>query len=456
MWPCRPGWKPLPNFEGYDYVARILASHGFIVVSVSGNGVNVLGNMVNDTGMRQRGSLLEKHLDLWHRWSTVGGGPFGDRFVGHVDMQHIGVMGHSRGGEGAVWQVKLDRRRKHPYGIDAVLPLAPVDFDRRTVNNVALAVMLPYCDGDVSDLQGVHFFDDARYRRPGDPTPKHTVTVFGANHNFFNTVWSPGSGFPGAFDDGTRGCEDRMTGPHQRGVGSAYIVSFFRRYVGHAMSQDAIWTGVKRPPGIGAGRTLTSYLAPDLPDRRRDVARFTDLADLSSDRPGGDVAATGLSLYGWCADTYTIPCLPGPLRDIHLPGLGQGVIGWAEDAQGLVRFEIPPASSDVSGFDALQFRAALNTGYTSNGGVKFQNLVVGLVDGSGNTHRVAASTVGNEALAAPSGGRSGHFIMNQVRFPLSSFEGVDLTDVRAVELRFTRTPQGVIDFADLAFSSGAA
>jgi hypothetical protein len=92
---------------------------------------------------------------------------------------------------------------------------------------------------------------------------------------------------------------------------------------------------------------------------------------------------------------------------------------------------------------------------SANSAVRFQNLVVGLVDGAGNTPPVAASTVGNEALAAPSGGRAGHFIMNQVRFPLSSFEGVDLTDVRAVELRFTRTPRGVIDFADLAFSSGA-
>jgi len=60
-----------------------------------------------------------------------------------------------------------------PYGIKAVFPLAPVDFNRPNVNNAALNVMLPYCDGDVADLQGVHFYDDARYNVPGDNAPKH-------------------------------------------------------------------------------------------------------------------------------------------------------------------------------------------------------------------------------------------------------------------------------------------
>ena len=98
-WPCRRGWKPIPNHEGYDYLASRLASYGYVVVSVSGNGVNVLGNRVADTGMRQRGELIEAHLDLWRRWSTAGGEPFGDRFVGQVDLSRVGTMGHSRGGE---------------------------------------------------------------------------------------------------------------------------------------------------------------------------------------------------------------------------------------------------------------------------------------------------------------------------------------------------------------------
>ncbi len=182
-WPCPEGWKPLPNYAGYDYIGRNLASWGYVVASISADGVNVFGNQVDDSGMRQRGEVVERHLDLWQAWSTVGGDPFGTMFVGAVDMSRIGTMGHSRGGEGVVWNVIVDRERPTPYGIDAVLALAPVDFTRVTINDVAFDVMLPYCDGDVSDLQGIHFFDDSRYVVADDQTPKSTVTVMGANHN---------------------------------------------------------------------------------------------------------------------------------------------------------------------------------------------------------------------------------------------------------------------------------
>jgi hypothetical protein len=112
-------------------------------------------------------------------------------------------MGHSRGGEGVVRHVLLNRSLGAPYGINAVLPLAPVDFNRPVINNVPLAVQVSYCDGDVTDLQGVHFFDDARYNVPGDTAPKHVILVLGANHNFYNTIWTPEIFRAGAADDWT-------------------------------------------------------------------------------------------------------------------------------------------------------------------------------------------------------------------------------------------------------------
>ena len=142
-WPCPPGWLPLPNEAGYDYLATRLASWGYIVASVAGNGVNVLGNEVDDTGMLQRGLLLEKHFDLWNQWDTIGGDPFGTQFVGAVDMTRTGVMGHSRGGEGAVYNALVDQGRAVPYGLDAVLAIAPVDFTRMPINNTAFGVILP-------------------------------------------------------------------------------------------------------------------------------------------------------------------------------------------------------------------------------------------------------------------------------------------------------------------------
>jgi hypothetical protein len=468
-WPCRDGWEPIPNHEGYDYLGSRLASWGYIVVSVSGNGVNVLGNIVDDTGMRQRGLLLEKHLDLWNGWTTVGGDPFDDRFVGAVDMDRIGVMGHSRGGEGAVWNVIVDRRRADPYGIDAVLPLAPVDFTRETVNEVHLGVILPFCDGDVSDLQGVHFFDDARYLVPGDASAKATVVAYGANHNFFNTVWSPSSGVPGAWDDGYCRGHDRLTEQQQRRVGVSYIVSFFRRYVGGEADRGLMWTGAATPAVIAPAETAVSYLAPDTPSTRLDVARFTEPADLRVNELGGAIVATEMGLVGWCVNVFETPCIPGrdAFADIHLsspfsffsdevlPGLQEGVLGWSElsDGGASVRFEIPPGQGDVSAFDTFGFRTVPNPAYFANEDIELQDLVVVLEDGTGARAEVAAADIGNDALAHPRLGarRIVHVIMNQIRFPLASFQGVDLTDIAAVELAFSRTERGVIDVSDMAF-----
>ena len=319
-WPCRDGWTPLPNYEGYDYLSRRLASYGYIVASVSGNGVNVLGNYTADTGMRQRGLLLEKHFDLWNDWNTVGGDPFGTTFVGAVDMTRTGVMGHSRGGEGAVWNALVDQQRATPYGLDAVLALAPVDFTRVTVNDVALGVILPDCDGDVSDLQGVHFFDDSRYASAGDLAPKATVTAFKANHNFFNTVWSPSSGYPGAFDDAYN-CPDQLTETAQRRVGVAYIVSFFRRYIGGESVPGEVWTGERIPDLIAPARTAVTYLAPDTASDRLDVARLDRPAELTTNHLGGDVTVTDMGVYGWCSNVYDTPCVPGPYGGVRHPPL---------------------------------------------------------------------------------------------------------------------------------------
>jgi hypothetical protein len=366
-------------------------------------------------------------------------------------------MGHSRGGDGAVWQVIVDRQRPHPYGIGAVLPLAPVDFTRVTVNRVPLEVMLPYCDGDVFDLQGMHFFDDARYRVAGDPTPKGTVTFMGANHNFFNTVWSPSGGYPGAFDDTAFGCASPLSERQQRRAGSVYIVNYFLRYLGGRLNLDPVWTGATIPASIAPARAVVTYMPPDQPGQRLDIDRFDGSRSLERNRLGGAVTGTDLTARLWCPDTVDFACVPGVFgfSDVHLPSLPRAVLGW-DRSRGDLTFAIPAGDGDVSSLAALQFRVALNPGYVANKGVKIQDLTVQLEDASGGTAAAAASSVNRAALAFPPGrDKFGHVILNQIRFPLGMFAGVDLHHVTAVRLRFNRTPRGVIDVSDMAFTRGA-
>ncbi len=479
QWPCTTnGSLPIPSFQGYDYVSEVLASNGYVVVSVSANGVNAVDNQVFDLGALARAELMQKHLDILRDFNTTGGAPFGTKFVGKFDLTRVGTMGHSRGGEGVVRHYVLNNELGAPYGIKAVFPLAPVDFNRFVVNNAALNVLLPYCDGDVSDLQGVHFYDDARYNVPGDTAPKHYELVMGANHNFYNTIWSPSSPFPGAANDwlafvpgghsdsqcGSGKTSQRLTEAQQRGTGLAYMSAFFRAYVGGESQFLPILTGDAPPPASAQTNNLfVSYHAPA--NVRFDVNRLLNDTNLTVNNLGGAVTQTGLTPYELCGgdapqaqrclpdqpnarQPHTTPSARSPLR-----GLSQLKTGW-NDLTGNYRNNVPAALGNVSGFQAIQFRVSVNFADPRNLADLAQDFRVVLTDASGASASVRVSDV-SSALYFPPGevGPVPKVVLNTVRVPLSAFGGVNLNNVRSVQLTFNERLQGGVLITDVAFAS---
>ena len=479
-WPSTSNHQPIPSYKGYDYFSQVIASNGYIVVSVSANGVNAVDNAVFDLGALARAELMQKHLDILKQFNTTGGAPFGTKFVGKLDLTRVGTMGHSRGGEGVVRHYVLNNSLGAPYGIKAVFPLAPVDFNRFVVNNAALNVLLPYCDGDVSDLQGVHYYDDARYNVPGDQAPKHYELVMGANHDFYNTVWSPSSSVPGAANDwlafvagghsdaqcGTVNGNQRLTETQQRGTGLAYMSAFFRAYVGGETQFIPILTGdAPPPPSAQTNNLFVSYHAPDNPELRLDVNRLLTNTNLTTDTLGGAATQTALTPYELCGgdapqaqkclpdrsnaqQPHTTPSARSPLR-----GLSQLKTGW-NNLTGNYRNDLPPAVGNVSGFQALQFRVSVNFADIRNLAGVAQDFRVVLTDASGASSSVRVSDVSG-ALYFPPGsvGPLPKVVLNTVRVPLSAFGGVNLRTIRSVQFTFNEHTQGGLLITDVAFAS---
>jgi len=478
-WPCSDGRTPIPSYQGYDYVGALLASQGYFVVSISANGVNAVDNAVFDLGALARAELIQKHLDILKGFTTSGGAPFGTRFVGKIDLTRIGTMGHSRGGEGVARHFTFNLSQGSPYGIRAVLPLAPTDFNRTLVNNVPLLVMLPYCDGDVSDLQGIHYFDDVRYNVPGDPASKHYVLVMGADHDFFNTVWSPSSGIPGAADDwvafvpggvsdsfcGTGKTSQRLTESQQRAVSTGFFTAFFRTFVGGETQFLPILTGdAPPPPGVTHDLHVTFH-APDNPLLRRDLNRFLTSSELSTNVLGGAVTPNALSPYEICGGPSPFPpkCIPSannaqqphttPSARSNAPGLSQLHSGWTS-ASGSLQDDLPPSLRNVSGFQAIQFRVVVDFSDPRNVTGVPQDFHVALTDTSGFTATVAVSTV-SSALYFPPGETIvvPKIVLSTVRIPLSAFRRVNLNAVKSVVFQFDQKPQGNVLVDDVAFAS---
>ncbi|MFC9687763.1 hypothetical protein ACFTSF_04435 [Kribbella sp. NPDC056951] len=444
-WPCPKGSKPIPSYAGYDAPAKALASQGYQVVSISANAINLADFDTQMTGSLARAQLVLAHLKLWQRWSTHGDGPFGRKYVGKVDLQRVGLMGHSRGGEGVARAVQLNAELGEPFGIRAVLLLAPGGFLRPNLPGVALSVILPYCDGDVSDLSGQRYYDDTRYSMTRDPAARSTVLLMGANHNFFNTEWTPGRSVADSEDDWTaddkaepcgKKSKQRLTAVEQEAAGRAYMAGFFRLELGRETALLPLLDG-SNARAHSAGRAVVSVMAQS--PRRYDVARLDGASGVLTGSARTRVCASDCvrNPYGRYPHWVTDP----PVE--HLPAGRVTELSWTA-SDGRLRFDLPVGRRDVRQYDVLSLRAT----------ERATDLSVRLTDGRGRSASVLVSTVSKALQPLP--GKIADLLpkvmLQTVRIPLAGLP-LDLRDVRSVEIRTDRVARGTAYLADLSFST---
>lgn len=271
-WPCPAGWTAIPSHRGYRYLTRQLASNGDIAVSVSVNAINARDDDSPSLGAVERAEVLRRHLARWTSWSAAGGDPWGGLVRGRVDAARVVLVGHSRGGE-AVAQAVAMATAADPWRVRGLVQLAPTAFGRQVVTGVDQTVVLPYCDGDVNDLQGQTFVDGRR-DIAGDTSVRSAVLVMGANHNGFNTVWATDGPSPDDWSSATgRGddaiCERpgrtasgdprpsrRVTGSAQRAVARAVVDATVRAATADDPAGLAVIDGSAPLPASAGGATV--------------------------------------------------------------------------------------------------------------------------------------------------------------------------------------------------------
>jgi len=181
---------------GYAYLGELLASRGFILVSVDENFIN--GGLRGESD--GRAWLLLEHLENWRRWNDSSAGPFAHK----VDMHNIAIMGHSRGGEAVGIAAAFNRLSHYPddanvkfnfnFDIKSVFAIAPVDGQYKPagvytpIENVNYMVIHGSHDGDVSSFNGLRTFQRIKFT-DGKPWFKAAFYVYRANHGQWNTVW---------------------------------------------------------------------------------------------------------------------------------------------------------------------------------------------------------------------------------------------------------------------------
>ena len=228
------------------------------------------------------------------------------------------LVGHSRGGEGVARAV-IDRRPTDDYRVLGEVLVAPTAFSRVPTAYMPSVTLLPYCDGDVVDLRGQRYTDLARDLAAGDTAFRTSVVLRGANHNFFNTEWTPRISEAPSVDDWARpehpmcgrDSATRLTPAEQRAVGKVWIASAVRLFVRGDTRQLRLLDagGAVTTESVAAGAGWSEALGGD-----RDLVR-----------PGPDAEVTGAAIACRAAGDAEPPD-----RQARLPRCGRDLPWWRQ------------------------------------------------------------------------------------------------------------------------------
>lgn len=512
-WPCGPTQMNIRSYLGYEGTARALASNGYNVVSIAVNAVNSNDNQLAlDYGAQARGQEVLDTLTMLQNASAGAAVSYDDittatttvpsttttrtldeallrattrtdqpaaasgvtaaSLIGRFDLEHVGIMGHSRGGEGVVSAATLNQAREKPFGIESVLPLAPVDFGRMTLPDLPTAVFLPYCDGDVSNQQGQHFIDDSR-NAFDDNVLRSAVWVMGANHNFFNTVWTPGL-YPAATSDDwsrtdtTSTCSTshptRLTAEQQYQVGVSYMTGFFRLTMGGETQFQSLFDGSVTPSTPSTGFADVRVMASQPQASTSLIADFASQNSLIRNY-GASTAVVCTNLTGrtlaqslpFCATSKASAQVPHWTPGSFAPNVPEFPVTkflWT-GATGELRVSVPKEQRDVSGYAQLTLKTAPDESVPTG-----TDFTITVVDGTGATSAVLASAINPLAVNRMPGGTHttlNKVVLQQLTIPTVSLEGINLTDVREIRLTAAvgadEATTGGIYLSDLAFDT---
>ena len=409
------------NHQGYMRLLEILASHGVIAISI--DAYDLTGPVPQ--WITERGTLILKHLELWAHMNNVAEFAsypdfFAGRFAGKVDFTRIGISGHSRGGEASVAAYMLNAASLNPFAIGSVSSIAPVDGQVHVLPAVPYFVILPAADCDVSGLSGQRIYD--RAGGVADATTKSAIDVYGANHNFFNTVWAAD------WDDchGTMR-QDYIVAPSQQRIGEAYLAAFHRAHLLNQTVYEDMLRSSLRFPSLAAWKIYGER-------HETNHARL-----LSGGVPAGLTAAGGATLAS--------ASNPSP----HSTTVTR--LGWPA-AAATVTYTVPSSLEDASGFEVLSFRVAQTTSAMNPVNTN-QNFQVELVSGA-VTRAVYVGQFDVIPPRYPHPLGAVHTVMTTVRVPLHSFimnnSGLDLASIDTIRLRFISPASGELYVDDVEFS----
>ncbi len=354
------GNHPMEDYSdaGYAYLAELFASRGFIVASVDQNFLNlslsadllVFSSLEGENDLR--GWLLLEHLRQWQSWHATPGNPF----HGMVNLDAIGLIGHSRGGEAVAIAAAFSRLPYHPdnatvifdydFEIGAVAAIAPVDGQYRPGDR-----RLPLEDVNYLVLHGAHdmdvitFMGARQYARLGFSGEqdyfKAALYIYGANHGQFNRDWGRHDLFGPVMQ--LFNLRTLMPAEEQEQIARVALSAFLEATLHDARGYRALF---RDPRTASAWLPDTLYLSQYQHSETVRLATFEEDIDLSTATlPGGTLRGANLTLWR----EQVVPLKQGTLESsaVYLGWEHAGPEGVPVSSAGVARYTLTLPELDL-------------------------------------------------------------------------------------------------------------
>lgn len=231
--------------SGYDYLGELLASRGFMTVSVDEDFINYSSTAAspNDNYKLRAWMLLQHEVALQKLNQTPG-----NELYQKMDLDQVALLGHSRGGQAAAMAADyttffddkelLDSMKT--IKVKAVAALAPTDYKengkRPHLHNTSYLLLQGARDGDINNFRGKRQYHRTDFDTDDDGF-KATLYIADANHSQFNTQWGRmDASLPKGLFLNRRQLMDPQD---QRQIAKAYVSAFFEDvFHGHSSYEN--------------------------------------------------------------------------------------------------------------------------------------------------------------------------------------------------------------------------
>lgn len=424
--------------DGFKYLTEDLAKNGIIGVSID-TSVNYTFKYGEPVENERITYLTQAYIKAFQDANEGNKNGFGVYLKDKVDLNNIGLIGHSVAGSG-VFKIAQDQIQKEFKGIKGIISLTPAyNSPIEKFPDIPTTIIVSEYDGDV-----IHSGDDIFHAISLDKnrkSPLGLTYLVGGNHNAYNSVLGEKEFSAPRDTDGTY--PEKLCKEEHRDFFSNYAVDYMKSIFDFDDSESPIFSKKGLPYKMYGYQTLNKV-------------KYNGSLDLFNQKSFKDIDSS---------DVDTKEVVESERLDKDTAKLFSNISS-SEDVDLLqvdwkskeAKIELPLSNKNLKDYSALKFRWALNSPSELNSKDKKVSVKLSLIDSKGKESSVIMDNDKVSAIKYFEGKAvrdeyvEGKFMEFWSRYtpvsdtiiPIEKFKNIDLSNVKGIKFEFENPDTGSI------------